>query len=127
MQGLGSMRPNDKFLVRSLQKRLRDAEGLVPVNVSARNGAGLTMLHVACYQGGYDCARILLEKARADVHSLGNECKSTPLQFAAFSGNVDLVKLLLKYQGKVNHQNAAGKTALHFAAAGVSAMLSQTG
>jgi len=72
----------------------------------------------ACYQGGYDVARVLLEKGRADVHAAGKECKSTPLQFAALSGNIDLVKLLLKYQGKVNYQNAAGKTAVHFAAVG---------
>lgn len=52
----------------------------------------------ACYQGGYDCARVLLEKGRADVHATGKDCRSTPLQFAALSGNMDLVKLMLKYQ-----------------------------
>jgi hypothetical protein len=31
---------------RALQRRLREAESSFPVNVSARNGAGLTMLHV---------------------------------------------------------------------------------
>jgi len=72
----------------------------------------------ACYQGGYECARVLIEKGRADVHAVGKECDSTPLMFAALSGNVELVRLLLKYQGKVNSQNAAGKSALHFAAVG---------
>jgi len=31
---------------RALQKRLREAESSFPINLAARNGAGLTMLHV---------------------------------------------------------------------------------
>ena len=80
---------------RKLAARLREVN-TVKARPDARNGAGLTMLHVACYQGSYDCARLLLEKGQ-DIHAAGTECKSTPLQFAALSGNDELVSLLLRY------------------------------
>ena len=101
---------------RKLAARLREVN-TVKASPDARNGAGLTMLHVACYQGSYDCARLLLEKGQ-DIHAAGTECKSTPLQFAALSGNDELVSLLLRYQARVNSQNTSGKAALHFAAVG---------
>ena len=42
-EAYAAVKANDHRL---LQKRLREAENCFPVNVGARNGAGLTMLHV---------------------------------------------------------------------------------
>jgi len=97
---------------------LRELGGETSQVVSAFNGAGLTLLHVACFQGSLECVRVLLETGRANAHGQAKVCKSTPLHLAALSGNAELVKLLLQYQTKVNQQNSAGKSALHFAAVG---------
>jgi len=97
---------------------LRELGGEVSNVVAAFNGAGLTLLHVACFQGSLECVRALLEIGRANAHGQAKVCKSTPLHLAALSGNVELVKLLLQYQTRVNQQNSAGKSPLHFAAVG---------
>lgn len=103
---------------RKLAKRIREVETSFPINMAALNGAGLTMLHVACYQGSVECARVLLEVGKANAHAMGRDNMTTPLHLAALSGNHQLVKLLLQYQGKVNAQDSAGKAALHYAAVG---------
>ncbi len=43
LQAYAAVKANDP---RALQRRLREAESSFPVNVGARNGAGLTMLHI---------------------------------------------------------------------------------
>jgi hypothetical protein len=42
-EAYAAVKAND---ARELKRRLREAESSFPVNVGARNGAGLTMLHV---------------------------------------------------------------------------------
>eukprot|EP00283_Hemiselmis_rufescens_P010244 CAMPEP_0173435482 /NCGR_PEP_ID=MMETSP1357-20121228/15177_1 /TAXON_ID=77926 /ORGANISM="Hemiselmis rufescens, Strain PCC563" /LENGTH=219 /DNA_ID=CAMNT_0014400469 /DNA_START=99 /DNA_END=755 /DNA_ORIENTATION=- len=99
---------------RRLSKILKERH----VDMSGLNGAGLTMLHVACYQGCLETARLLLEVGKASAHVQGKNTKSTPLHLAALSGNPDLAKLLLRYQVKADTRDASGKAALHYAAVG---------
>jgi ankyrin repeat protein len=55
-----------------------------------------------------------LEKEGADFN-ISNEFGMTPLMSAAHSGNVELVKLLLKYVRNVNQEDKEGNTALYYA------------
>jgi ankyrin repeat protein len=55
-----------------------------------------------------------LEKEGADFN-ISNEFGVTPLMSAAHSGNVELVKLLLKYVRNVNQEDKEGNTALYYA------------
>ena len=102
---------------RGLVRRIRDAANCFPINMSGTNCAGMTLLHVACYQGNLECSKILLDN-RANAHLAAKKTKSTPLHLAALSGNIELVRLLLQYQARPDVQDAAGKTSLHFAAVG---------
>ena len=55
-----------------------------------------------------------LEKEGADFN-ISNEFGVTPLMSAAHSGNLSLVKLLLKYVNNVNEEDKEGNTALYYA------------
>jgi uncharacterized protein len=109
-----SVKSNDH---RRLARRIREVANCFPVNMAGTNGAGMTLLHVACYQGNLECSRILLDN-RASAHMAAKKTKSTPLHLAALSGNIELVRLLLQYQARPDAQDDAGKTSLHFAAVG---------
>lgn len=55
-----------------------------------------------------------LEKEGADFN-ISNEFGMTPLMSAAHSGNVELVKFLLKYVVNINQEDKEGYTALYYA------------
>ena len=55
-----------------------------------------------------------LEKEGADFN-ISNDFGVTPLMSAAHSGNLSLVKLLLKYVNNVNEEDKEGNTALYYA------------
>ncbi len=54
-----------------------------------------------------------LEREGADFN-IQNELGITPLMSAAKSGNIQLVKLLLKYVSNVNIEDKEGNTALYY-------------
>lgn len=59
---------------------------------------------------------IILKKNPSLVNA-PNSSGETPLHKAAFSGNVDVARLLIKtYKAEVNKQNKRGDTPLHFGA-----------
>lgn len=100
------------------------------------NSDGVSLLMMAAYKGQDSDAIIpiitTLIKKKADVNAeTGNNAifnfgqllsnkskKSTPLMFAAWSGNAAIVELLLKARAHVDNQDSLGQTALTYAILG---------
>lgn len=81
-----------------------------PSLVRQQNSAGLTLLHLAAWNGRLETAEFLLEQgADANVRDYNGD---TPLHFAASWGFPDLCRVLLAHGAKVNARNDAGKTPL---------------
>ncbi len=85
--------------------------------VNAKDKRGRTPLYsFACTTGkGIDIARMLLA-AGADPKLEDNEYRETGLNCAVESGNLELAELLISTGIDVNHRNADGWSALHYAA-----------
>ena len=89
-------------------QRLVEA-GLDP---NKRYSDGRTALHLAALEGSEDLARTLIEK-NADVDASTSETQSTPLHYAAQSGHIHIVKLLLGHDACIDLGDSFGETALH--------------
>lgn len=94
-------------------RRLLD-EQLTHVGVTDQ--AGCTLLHWACLSRAVNCARLLLDRgASADAVQPYGE-RYAPMHWAADSGNVVIVDLLVQHGASVHLPDARGFTALHHAA-----------
>lgn len=80
------------------------------------NQSGYTPLHYASREGHIDVALLLL-RHEANVNSKTKAGKATPLHRAAFTGQAELIRLLLANGADAAVQDADGETALHKAAA----------
>ncbi|CAD5214642.1 unnamed protein product [Bursaphelenchus okinawaensis] len=78
---------------------------------------GDTPLHVACYHGKLEAAKMLLPLGGSSILKLENVFHETILQAACTSGkSLELVAFLLRQPGiDPNHQSQDGHTALHSA------------
>jgi ankyrin repeat protein len=77
---------------------------------------GFTPLHLACYFGRADTARVLLERA-ADPNVVSrNPMSLRPLHSASVSRSMHIVTLLVDRGADVNARQHGGWTALHAAA-----------
>ncbi len=81
-------------------------------NVHLPDRNGFTALH---YAADGNTARVLID-AHADLNACNNLYKSTPLNFAALNGKIEVVQTLLDYNVSVNQPDIHGNTALIFAA-----------
>ncbi|KAJ5075527.1 myotrophin [Anaeramoeba ignava] len=70
------------------------------MNLNAKNNFGWTSLHIACLLGNHQfCERILATGADPDsVNNLG----FSPIHYACRYGRVSCLKVLLKYNAKLN-------------------------
>ncbi|MFQ3262248.1 ankyrin repeat domain-containing protein [Reinekea sp.] len=64
-------------------------------SVESRNGYGDTPLHIVCVGGHSEWAKVLLANS-ADINAVG-EFGFTPLHYAIEHEQLDVIKLLLKY------------------------------
>ena len=77
---------------------------------------GWTPLHLASFFGGYDAAKLLIERG-ADVNvRSANPMAETPLHIAAAGSRTEIVSLLLQRGADPNAKGSGGWTALHRAA-----------
>ena len=84
-------------------------------NVNVLNEEGFAPLHLAAIRGDCQAARTLLA-AGADVNVQQGTYEGTPLQYAAARGHVDVVRLLVRYDAKVDAVDTHGRTPLMWAA-----------
>lgn len=109
----------------------KNAKGLVPLDVcedpacqrilerrimalnhiTARDKAGQTSLHRACFAGGLEDVGVLLDQG-ADINARDNALW-TPLHEASLNGHLEVVELLLKRGAQVNTRGYQDDTPLH--------------
>ena len=83
--------------------------------VNTKDKKGYHPLFLACENGHFECARILIEKG-AKVNSLSCFDSFVPLMAAAEKGHLEMVKLLIEKGANVNKSTSTGERALYLAA-----------
>ena len=84
------------------------------MNPNTKSWQRVTLLHDMAQKGSIDKAKLLLEYG-ADLNSLDEEYKSTPLGLAARWGNVEMVEFLLLHGAEINKSGASWSTPLSWA------------
>jgi ankyrin repeat protein len=84
-------------------------------NVNALDGEGFAPLHLAAIRGDCQAATHLLS-CGANVNVQHGTFEGTPLQYAAARGHVDMVKLLIRHDAKIDAVDTHGRTPLMWAA-----------
>ena len=77
--------------------------------MSLQDSSGCVALHWVCQKGHLECAKALLG-AGADINKQAND-GWTPLMLAAWRGNIEVVRELLKQGAKKEMKNKDGNTA----------------
>ena len=126
-------------------QEMKDLVKLKPDTINAVNSMGYTPLILACYRGNVEVAKFLMENAKdinynssmgtalmsvvykgdlkmtqeliehqADINK-ADAVGTTPLIFATKLGNVEMIKLLLKYKANKALKDNEGKTAFEYA------------
>ena len=96
----------------ALERNMRDA----PAAATAHAPDGFTPLHLACFFGHADAARLLLA-ANADCNAVAtNGSLLRPLHSAATQGSVEICRMLLEAGADPNALQQSNFTALHAAA-----------
>lgn len=85
-----------------------------PALVNTRAGDGFTPLHLACFFGHLDAAKLLLSRG-ADANA-GSPSRIAVIHSAAASRDARVLKLVLEAGADPNVQQQGGYTALHEAA-----------
>ena len=87
--------------------------------VNCRNDRGLTPIYNAIMNGQHSCVVVLIQGG-AEVNPMPfldlSYAAPLPLQQAAMSGHLEIVKLLIKNGANPQAKDAKAKTALHYAA-----------
>ncbi|MCG9692594.1 ankyrin repeat domain-containing protein [Vibrio sp. Isolate22] len=100
--------------------RSGDLPGLVRIiserpemDLNEKNHRGYSALMLAVYYGEKDFCEALL-RCGADVNSTDTK-RNTPLMASAFKGQLEIFKLLVKFNASVTSENHAGMTAREWA------------
>ncbi|XP_047050536.1 ankyrin repeat, PH and SEC7 domain containing protein secG-like [Lolium rigidum] len=81
----------------------------------AKDGKGITALHLAALKGYLETCRFLVEESGIDVNSV-SKTGATPMSYAAREGNVQVMRYLLDRGGDPAMPDERGSTPLHRAA-----------
>jgi len=79
------------------------------------NRTGITPLAMAARFGATSSVIALLQAGANPDLATGDRWKSTPLMEAARDGNIEIARRLLRAGARIDHPDAAGGTALHWA------------
>ena len=105
-------------------ERLKKALDKPDTDVNEKAGYGETVLFQACYDGEFECAKLLLDaKANPNIVAGGKEAPHTPLHQAAYWGPdhgrkedaLKIVQLLLERGADPLAADKVGNTAAEFA------------
>ena len=83
-----------------------------PETIDIINSSGFTPLIIACYNGNYEIASILMDKVE-NIDYASNI--GTALMAAVFKNNVKISKMLLDFRANPNIADNNETTALHYA------------
>ena len=99
------------------RERLAELLSEQPELVNAFSSDGFTPLHLACFAGGAEAARLLVERG-ADLEALSEASfvKVRPLGTAAFARDRECAGVLLELGADPNGRGEGGFTPLHTAA-----------
>jgi ankyrin repeat protein len=95
---------------------LRERLAEHPKQANARARDGFTALHLACFFGGSEAVRVLLEAGADPNPPQDNPMRVAPLHSAAAARDSEAVRLLLEAGAEPNARQNGGYTALHAAA-----------
>jgi hypothetical protein len=84
------------------------------ISVNEKNFGGATALHLACREGNFEIAKLLIDKG-AKLNETDNE-GWTPLMRAALQGNAKIVDLLITKGANASITNSADESAIIHAA-----------
>lgn len=86
-------------------------------NLTRRNHAGETPLHVACFVQSLECVKLLLGREGVDVNAVAKD-RRTPLHFAVMSTSAspELIEPLITSGADLNAVDNEGYTPVHIAA-----------
>ena len=99
--------------VNKVKKKLSQS----PINANMRNFShnGRTILQEACIRNQLSIVKLLLEHTtNIDLNKKSYVGEDTALHFAVYSGNKDLVKILLNNGADPNERNKFGATPFHY-------------
>jgi len=103
----------DLFEAAALGRTERLAE--LAADVGARAPDGFSALHLACFFGQLEAARLLIERGAEVNLSADNPTQVFPLHSAAAGRSVEIVSLLLEHGAEANARQHGGWTALQAA------------
>jgi ankyrin repeat protein len=86
-----------------------DAKSLKSINRKIKDWQSMTSLHRACNNGYVECAQILLDKGKADIH-IKDEDGSTPLHYATMNEDLKMAQMLIEYHAAINARDHDGLT-----------------
>ena len=88
--------------------------GKYPQQVNAHGGHYVTPLVAALGEEHFKVAELLLRHDAGATVNVRGKREQIPLHSAAYSGQIDVVRLLLHHKAEVNARDAIGDTALHY-------------
>jgi uncharacterized protein len=94
-------------------KKLEELFEIKADTINTKNESGFTPLIIACYRNQVEAAKFLLSRG-AEVNAPSPE--GPVILGACYKGNIELTRLLIDNKADVNAANAAGTTALMYAA-----------
>jgi ankyrin repeat protein len=83
------------------------------VDFSLSDSSEQTPLYLACFNGYYCAAKMILDHGGISTIDIAEDTGSTPLQAASYKGSTEVVQLLLQNKARMDLQNEKGWTALH--------------
>lgn len=92
------------------QKSLLIAEGAIKYDYIINE---IPLIHHLCYCGNAELLRVLYNKNKIDLE-ITNKNGSTPLMFALFRGNVEIIIFLLKKKALVGKENNFNESDIQF-------------
>jgi palmitoyltransferase len=88
---------------------------------------GYSILHMACFSNRTNCLKVLLEKARQQLHQYEiahwvnvktTKDEFSALHYASFKGNIQIIQMLMDNGADMQARNMHGLNVLHIAAQG---------